>query len=207
MKTLAICFAFLSLSAIAQEQAPATTSADLANRASAVADHLSQIEDRLNEEDARTIRRALANIETILEDYGGGGDGGQPSAVCLSNGQSGGFQKFVPYVNGRTLGGYTSHSTCDLLIEKMAKGLICASNGQTGGFQNFTPVETSSGNTLGGSTSQQTCFNLIETANRNFMCVSNGQTGGFQKFTLFDRNSGQALGGSTSYDTCVGSIR
>lgn len=206
MKKLAICLAFLSLNAYAQEQSITNSSAELASRAGAVADGLSQVESQLSEEDSRTIRRALVRIETILEDYGGSG-GGQPAAVCLSNGQTGSFQKFVPYVNGRILGGYTSHSTCQLLIEKMAKGLICVSNGQTGSFQNFTPADAASGGVLGGSTSQQTCLNLIETANRNFMCVSNGQTGSFQKFTLLDRNSGQVLGGSTSYQTCVGSIR
>jgi|GEM_PF-4169357 hypothetical protein len=197
--TLTILSIILSTSAFAQSR-------ELSDRALAISDRLSTLEKQLDRRDARDIERALSDVEYLLARYNDYGDSVQ--LTCLSNGQSSAWEKFrITDLNtNKTLGGETSRSICQSLIESQTKGMICLSNGQSSAWEKFRIYDFRTGQYLGGETTLSACKNLMETSNKAFICLSNGQSSAWEKFTLFNRQTQMKLGGETTLATCLSSI-
>ena len=180
----------------------------LANRAERLADHLKSVEGEMTRRDADEARYAIDQLEYILQNYresnGGGG-----RLVCLSNGESGVWEKFVmtDLMNNKQIGSYTSKQTCERLIQGQRRGLICISNGETGVWEKFGPLQMADKKILGGYTSLSTCEKIIQSSTQFLSCVSNGETGVWEKFTLLNRKTNKYMGGATSLESCLQTIR
>lgn len=180
--------------------------ASLSGDAQGIANLLSRVEGQLHPRDADDVRFELQRIARILERYGRPGPGVE--LICLSNGESGVWEKFYLYdanSNAR-LGGSTTRETCESLRNSARNALICLSNGESGVWEKFTPYDLSSKGTVGGATKLDTCKTLTERSTMNFMCTSNGEGGVWEKFTLYNRMQRSNLGGATTLEACVGSM-
>ncbi len=181
---------------------PVFSFANIADRAYSVAEEIERIEDQLTRSEKQQLREALRYMEQVL----GASHGPTPTpsikAICISNGEFGGFEKFAPYIDGQVVGRYTSRSTCETILKSGSQRLLCASNGEFGGFEKFAPYDLRRG-ALGGYTSFSTCQRLLQGATRSQVCISNGEFGGFEKFALYDRQSQRQIGGWTSFQVCM----
>jgi hypothetical protein len=180
--------------------------AQLSNQAHSIANMLSRVESQLHPRDAEEIRYNLQRTARLLERYGR--VDGPSELICLSNGESGVWEKFYLYdaaTNSR-LGGATKRETCESLRNSARNSLICLSNGESGVWEKFTPYDLRAKANTGGATQLNTCQTLTERSTMNFMCISNGESGVWEKFTLYNRIQRSSLGGQTSLEGCMSSM-
>lgn len=194
-----------ALSFLGVARAQTNDHSSLRHNARKVLTKLDHVADQLSTRDADHIRRLLEEIDWTLSNYQ---DPVRRQLLCVSNGDTGGFEKFGVYDAAKRaiVGGYTSKANCQSVIAGQNVDLICVSNGDTGGFEKFTIYDLNIQENIGGSTSLSKCQNVVSKANRLFVCASNGDTGGFEKFQIFDRSHGQSVGGPTSLENCLAAI-
>lgn len=187
--------------------APLAAHATIANQAQSIANQLNQVENRLHPRDAEEIRFSLDRVDQLLRRYGGN-PGGPSELICVSNGESGVWEKFFVYnpATNSNIGGATSNANCRDVIASQRNGLICLSNGENGVWEKFQTYDTRSNMNVGGNTALATCKQLTVRSSDSFLCVSNGENGVWEKFNLFNRIQRVNVGGSTSLDNCLSSM-
>jgi hypothetical protein len=173
---------------------------DLYTKAMAVGHQLRGVQDKMHPDDYRYVERSLDSVMDVLKRYG---DGGLADIICVSNGETGSFEKFMPYTGGKTLGGGTSKTNCQTMIRGQHADLMCLSNGEIGSFENFSVYDLYIGKEIGGGSSLANCLNVVARATPSYVCVSNGEIGSFEKFQLIDRSSNKEVGGETSLSNCL----
>lgn len=196
-------FAFMSsLSVMAQNS--------LSSEMQILSDKVGEIEDSMSARDRASIRELLRRIGNITEQYSNGpihGPQHDPHgrhAVCVSNGETGTWEKFRPVSlsNNQALGGFTSKQTCETLVRTSRRDVICSSNGETGTWEKFRPMSIFSGAGIGGYTSLNTCTGNLGQNKSRLLCISNGEQGTWEKFAIYDLRADKTLGGYTQLNTC-----
>lgn len=187
----------------------AQSNADLSTKAALVAEVLQEVEGQLSPLDKKYIRESLNLSLEILSNYGDTsgvtpGYGGKQKFICISNGQSGVWEKFsvMDIKNNTKLGGETSKTQCQASIEKSNFNFICTSNGQSGVWEKFSIYNLKANSKLGGETSFEKCTEITNSSKNGLICVSNSQSGVWERFSIYDSKSGDKFGGETSYESC-----
>lgn len=202
MKFLVTLILILGFSTSALAQTPPR----LSERVKRIAEKIRLNETVMDPADTQALRNLASRMEGILASYE---DTQTPQGfICLSNGQSGSFEKFNIYnsLTGTIIGGETSKIQCEQSVQSAKNDLICVSNGQTVSFERFSVFDSLKNRVLGGETSFASCLKTVDRSSLAFVCVSNGQSVSFEKFTVYDRKNNRPLGGETSLDNCLSSL-
>lgn len=178
--------------------------AKLAPRLERISETLYQVEDQLRPQAYEEIRYLTERIEAVLRTQP---DLDSPRMICVSNGETGVWEKWTPYNTGsqQSYGSATAKDRCQRIIQTVTNNLICTSNGESGVWERFTVFDLKLGINIGNQTSFESCLHVVSRSTRQFVCVSNGETGTWEKFSLFDRKSNSAIGGQTALQNCLAS--
>lgn len=187
----------------------AQSNKSLSDKAARVADSLQSIEDQLSSQDRKALRDSLDFALQILSSYDNipgnfPGNGGGRNFICVSNGQSGSWERFyvMDLQKNQKIGGETSKAQCHESISKSNSTFICASNGQSGSWERFSIYNSRTGSNLGGETSFEKCAQATNSSRNGLVCSSNGQSGSWERFSIYDFKEGTKLGGETSFESC-----
>lgn len=166
MKSLFVLISSLVLSSSLLAQ----SNRSLSDKAARVAEALQGVEDQLSPQDRKYIKDSLnlsleilSNYTDVSGDLPGNGGNGSRNFICVSNGQSGVWERFSIYnsKSGSKLGGETSYEHCGTLIKKSTRNLICVSNGQTGVWEKFQLINRANNSQIGGETTLENCLETI----------------------------------------------
>lgn len=193
--------------------APAFANHSRADQLAALALKLGAVERQLSPGELDSLDRHIAGIERALARANPSGPPGPPGATgpklaCLSNGQSGSYEKFTlsDPATGAPYGKATSMQNCQQLLTVQSQGLLCVSNGESGSYEKFGLYDLARNKLLPGWTKLASCQSLVQRASGPFVCKSNGESGSYEKFQLYNRETEKALGGQTGFDQCLASM-